>query len=59
MESVENDKFYKDIQESPLYQLMKMNNIIIKDNEIIMFTDSSWNDCINKGKSNGGHIAMI
>ena len=52
-------KFYKDIQESPLFHMMKMNNIIIKDNEIIMFTDSSWNDCIDTGRSTGGYIAMI
>ena len=39
--------------------MMKMNNIIIKDNEIIMFTDSSWNDCIDTGRSTGGYIAMI
>ena len=39
--------------------MMKDNNIIIKDNDIIMFTDSSWSDRIDTGRSTGGYIAMV
>ena len=34
-------KFYKNIEESPVFHMLKENNIIIKDNAVIMFTDSS------------------
>ena len=51
-------RFYKDIKPSPIYKMLKENNIEINNNEIVMFTDSSWNDCKDTGRSTGGYIAM-
>ena len=40
-------RFYSKIESSPLYQLLKNNNIQITDDTMITFTDSSWNDCVD------------
>ena len=34
-------RFYKDIKLSPIYKILKENNIEINNNEIVIFTDSS------------------
>ena len=52
-------KFYKNIKDSPVFHMLKENNIIIKDNAVITFTDSSWNDCIDTGRSTGANLTMI
>ena len=52
-------KFYKNIKDSPDFHMLKENNIIIKDNAVITFTDSSWNDCIDTGRSTGANLTMI
>ena len=50
--------FYSKIESSPLYQLLKNNNIQITDDTIITFTDSSWNDCVDTGRSTGGNLSL-
>ena len=52
-------KFYRDIKMSPVFRMLKENNIIIKDNSVVTFTDSSWNDCIDTGRSTGANLTMI
>ena len=52
-------RFYKDTKSSPIFGMMKDNNIKVGDNDIVMFTDSSWNDCQDTGRSTGGYIALV
>gem|GEM_PF-2876143 len=51
-------KFYAKIIESPLFQMLKENNIKITEETVLTFTDSSWNDCIDTGRSTGGYITF-
>ena len=37
---------------------MKENNIKIGQDTNIYFTDSSWNDCIDTGRSTGGYVGL-
>ena len=39
--------------------MLKDNNITIEDNSVVTFTDSSWNDCIDTGRSTGTNLTMI
>ena len=43
-------KFYADIKLSPIYKMLKENNIQITEKTILTFTDSSWNDYIDTGR---------
>ena len=52
-------QFYKDIKQSPVYKLLHDNGIYISNNTIVAFTDSSWNDCIDTGRSTGGYNILI
>ena len=38
---------------------MIWNNIEIKEETIITFSDLSWNDSVNTSRSTGGHIIFI
>ena len=51
--------FYTDTKQSPVYKLLKNNGIPLEANSIVEFTDSSWNDCKDTGRSTGGHLALI
>ncbi len=50
-------RFYSSIKASSLYQLLKDNNIQISEDTTITFTDSSWNDCVDTGRSTGGNLS--
>ena len=50
-------KYYSDFLQSPLYELLRNQEIQFK-NFIISFSDSSWQDCIDTGKSTGSYIIM-
>ena len=50
--------FYKDVQQSPLYKVLKENNIMLTPNARVTFSDSSWNDCKDTGRSTGGYITF-
>ena len=52
-------KFYHDLKKTQLYSVLRENNIKVSQDSIITFTDSSWNDCIDTGRSTGGNITMI
>jgi hypothetical protein len=45
-------KFYSDITMSPITRLLSSNRISL-DNPLCTFTDSSWNDDIDTGRSSG------
>ena len=51
-------KFYNDISKSELYKVLQENNIEIKQDTNVVFTDSSWNDCVDTGRSTGGYVAL-
>ena len=52
-------KFYHDVCKTQLYSVLGDNNIKVSKGSIITFTDSSWNDCVDTGRSTGGYITMI
>jgi hypothetical protein len=45
-------RFYSDINTSPVTRLLSSNRIPL-DNPLIAFSDSSWNDDIDTGRSTG------
>ena len=51
-------KFYNDVTKSELYRVLQENNIEIKQDTNVAFTDSSRNDCVDTGRSTGGYVAM-
>jgi hypothetical protein len=50
-------KFYSDINMSPVTRLLSSNGISL-DNPLITFSDSSWNDDIDTGRSTGCFIII-
>ena len=38
--------------------VLRENNIQITQDTIVMFSDSSWNDCADTGRSTGGYIPL-
>ena len=38
---------------NPPYALLKDNNIQLSEDMVVIFTDFSWNDCIETGRSTG------
>ena len=53
-------KFFKNFTKSPLYKILIENNILdITAEGAITFSDSSWNDCIDTGRSTGGYISSL
>ena len=38
--------------------VLRENNIQIAQDTIVMFSDASWNDCIDTGRRTGGYIAL-
>ena len=39
--------------------MLSDNGIYISDNSVVTFTDSSWNDCVDTGRSTGGHMTLV
>ena len=52
-------KFYSVHEHFQTYQLKEEHNITSDDKSVITFSDSSWNYCVDTGKSTGGHITFI
>ena len=46
-------KFFSNYKESAIFKTLLDNNIKIDEETIVTFTDSSWNDCIDTGRSTG------
>ena len=51
-------KFFSDFKCSNVYKLLNNNNIETTEDSVIIFSDSSWNDCIDTGRSTGGYISF-
>ena len=51
--------FYSNMKESPIFKILKENNIIPNDDTIITFSDSSLNNCVDTGRSTGGNILIM
>ena len=51
-------KFFSDFKCSNVYKLLINNNIKTTEDSVIIFSDSSWNDCIHTGRSTGGYISF-
>jgi hypothetical protein len=49
-------KYYSDVTRSPVYHLVCENTDARPDAPIILFTDSSWQDCPDSGRSTGGFL---
>ncbi|KAG7357481.1 hypothetical protein IV203_002169 [Nitzschia inconspicua] len=53
-------KFYSDMKLSPLYQMMiETGNAVHADAPLILFTDSSFQDCPDTTKSTGGYLIFM
>ncbi|KAG7340238.1 reverse transcriptase RNA-dependent DNA polymerase [Nitzschia inconspicua] len=53
-------KFYSDIKLSPLYQMMiETGNAEHAEAPLILFTDSSFQDCPDTSKSTGGYLLFM
>ena len=52
-------KFYSNFKESPVYKLLIENKIKIDEDTVVTFTDSSWNDCVDTGRSTGGNCSIM
>jgi hypothetical protein len=47
-------KYYHDITQSPIYQIAKSQNI--PQSELLAFSDASWQDCPDTGRSTAGEL---
>ena len=47
-------KFYHDVTLSPVYQIAKSQNV--PQSELIVFSDASWQDCPDTGRSTAGEL---
>ena len=50
-------KFYAKIEESPIYEICQRNNVEMT--EIMGFSDSSWQDCPDSGRSTCGFKVFV
>ena len=48
-------KYYADLNDAPVTDLLRQANIITK-NHLMDFSDSSWQDCPDTGRSIGAYI---
>ena len=52
-------KFYSKYENFQIFLLLKEHNITSNNKSVITFCNSSWNDCVDTGRSTGGHITFI
>ena len=48
-------KYYADLNDAPVTDLLRQANIETKNN-LMAFSDSSWQDCPDTGRSTGAYI---
>ena len=48
--------FYSDINSSPIGKILHQSKISLNDNLTVTFTDASWQDDVDTGRSTGGYI---
>ena len=52
-------RYYHEYQKSPIYKLCQRNNVPISKDGHVTFSDASWQDCPDTGRSTGGRITTI
>ena len=52
-------RYYHNYEDSPIYKLCQRNNIPISKDGSVTFSDASWQDCPDTGKSTGGRIITV
>jgi hypothetical protein len=50
-------KFYANVKESPIYEICERNKVAVSD--ILGFSDSSWQDCPDTGRSTSGYKSFV
>ena len=51
-------RFYSDWKHSNIYHVLESNKIECK-NKLVAMSDSSWQDCLDTGKSTGGYLIFF
>ena len=51
-------RFFSNYEDSSIYKLLSEHDISTTNQSVITFTDSSWNDCIDTGRSTGGNVTF-
>ena len=44
-------RFYSRIRDSPVYSLLKENDTEMNSSNLVTFSDASWQDCLDTGRS--------
>ena len=52
-------RFYNKLKDSPVHHLLKENNIIENASHLVTFTDASWQDDTDTGRSTCGRISFF
>ena len=52
-------RYYHEYEKSPIYKLCQNNNIPISKNGQVTFSDASWQDCPDTGRSTGGRATTV
>ena len=47
------------MKDFPTYKVLLENDITVNEDTITTFSDSSWNDCVDTGRSTGGNITIM
>jgi len=52
-------RFYSRIRDSPVYSLLKENDTEMNSSNLVTFSDASWQDCLDTGRSTCGRISFF
>ena len=52
-------KFYSNLKESPIHKVLRENKITIDEDTVVTFTNSSWNDYVERRRSIGGNCSIM
>ena len=52
-------RYYHNYEDSPIHKLCLRNNVPISKDGSVTFSDASWQDCPDTGKSTGGRFISI
>ena len=51
--------FYFNLKESSIYKVLAGDKITTDEDTVVTFTDSSWNNCIDTGRSADGNCSIM